>query len=104
MRKPKGCIYPNCLKCPLPECEYDGIEPSDVLESQRRDMKAREFKYGKSLLESQAKALAKYERTEKAKIRKRRYEQSEKGKAKYRRYYERHKDEILAKAKAKRAG
>lgn len=100
MSRPRGCIYPNCLKCPLPECEYDGIEPSDILESKRRDMQARVFKHGKPLLDAQAK----YERTDKAKIRKRRYEQSEKGKAKYRRYYERHKDEILAKAKAKRAG
>ena len=123
MSRPRGCVYPNCLKCPLPECEYDGIEIEDEAESRALDrdiflLRLVECHNMNGTYAAYA-SQRKYSRSEKGKLAKKRYFASEKGKEalkrkaqkdidtgknaeKCRRYYARHRDEILAKKRAER--
>ncbi len=123
MCRPKGCIYPNCLNCPLPECEYDGIEVNDEVESREIDFaiihsRTIENHFVKGTYSRYA-SQRKYFTSHKGKMTQKRYRDSDKGRAaskrkdkkdiasgknaeRCKRYYEKHKAEILAKAKAKR--
>ena len=115
MSRPQGCIYPDCLNCPLSECEYDGIEIADVIESRELDCDVRRFRgtYSRYIWNR------KYFTSQKGKMAQKRYRDSEKGRAAFKRkqqkdiasgknaerckrYYEKHKAEILAKAKARK--
>ena len=102
VKRPKGCIYPDCLNCTFDDCIYDGLELEDIVESDNRDLEARMFKNPQylTIMENRKK----YEHSEKAKLRKARYERSEKARLRRKRYYERHRDEILEKRKTKRMG
>lgn len=121
--KPTGCIYPKCLSCPLPECEYDGVEIDDeavsnAIDSEIIHMRVVERHYINGTY-STYDSKRKYHRSDKGKNALKRYLNSDKGKEaqkrkaqkdiesgknaeKCRRYYERHRDEILAKKRAER--
>lgn len=123
MSKPNGCVYPDCLNCPLPECEYDGIGIEDEILSNSIDREIMHMRVVEShCINGSYNTYAskrRYHRSEKGKNALKRYLNSDKGKEaqkrkaqkdidtgknaeRCKRYYERHKSEILAKAKAKR--
>ena len=123
MSRPRGCIYPNCLNCPLPECEYDELEIEDEMESRAIDSSILHSRIvEKHRLNGTYPIYAskkKYFQSEKGKCAIKRYFASSKGKEaqkrksqkdiatgknaeKCKRYYERHRAEILAKKKAER--
>lgn len=119
MKRPKGCIYPDCLKCPLPDCIYDELEIEDEAESAALDAEIRQerieekhrqngtyqrYLYLKKYSQSENGKERKkaYERTKKAKERQKRYEQTTKARERQRTYYLRHRETILAKARARR--
>ena len=101
--RPIGCIYPDCLNCPLSECEYDALEIDDEIESKDMDSEilalrivakhhadgtysqyASQIKYNRS-----AKGRMKqnkYNHSAKGILTRQRYEQSDKGKEAKRRY------------------
>ena len=103
MSRPKGCIYPNCLNCPLPECEYEGLEIEDEVESQAMDSEiltlrivakhhangtysqyARQRRYNSS--DKGRMSQSKYNHSASGIAARKRYEQSEKGKEAKKRY------------------
>lgn len=88
--RPTGCIYPNCLNCPLPECEYDALEIEDEAESNSRDMDvlllrtvARHHANGTY---SQYVSQRRYNRSDKGRQAQHRYNHSDKGIAVKKRY------------------
>ena len=103
MSRPKGCIYPNCLNCPLPECEYEGLEIEDEVESQAMDSEiltlrivakhhangtysqyVRQRRYNSSAKGRMSQS--KYNHSANGIAARKRYEQSEKGKEAKKRY------------------
>ena len=34
-KRPEGCILPDCLHCPLDDCQYSRIEPVDARATKR---------------------------------------------------------------------
>ena len=90
MSRPKGCIYPNCLNCPLPECEYDGIEIDDEADSRAIDFaiihsRTVENHYRKGTY-STYDSKRRYSISEKGKVAQKRYRDSDKGRMKQHRY------------------
>lgn len=102
-KRPKGCIYPDCLNCPLPECEYDGIEIDDEAESKAIDADIIHIrtidKHYMNGTYSQYVSNRKYNSSDKGRMRynkynrsakgiaaRKKYEQSEKGKEAKKRY------------------
>lgn len=83
-KRPIGCIYPDCLNCPLSDCEYNELESEDYAESRERDLEAMFFKNPnyKKRKESQRK----YIKSDKGKAAQKRYSQSDKGKQAQARY------------------
>lgn len=103
MSRPKGCIYPDCLNCPLPECEYDGLETEDEVESKALDLEILSFrivaKHHANGTYSQYARHRRYNRSDKGRMKqhrynhsangiaaKKKYEQSDKGKEAKKRY------------------
>ena len=103
--RPKGCVYPNCLSCTLPDCEYDSLEIDDEVQSASLDsailslriadkyyangsypVYASQRKYNKS--DKGRTRQYKYNHSEKGIAARKRYEQSEKGQEAQKRYSE----------------
>lgn len=90
MSRPKGCIYPNCLNCPLPECEYDGIEIEDeaisnAIDREIKHIRVVENHYSNGTYSTYA-SKRRYFRSEKGKNTVKRYFKSDKGKEAQKRY------------------
>lgn len=90
MSRPKGCIYPNCLNCPLPECEYEGLEIEDEVESQAMDSEILTLrivaKHHANGTYSQYVSQRRYNSSDKGRMKQHRYNHSANGIAARKRY------------------
>jgi hypothetical protein len=88
-KKPRLCIYPNCLQCPYEDCYYDDLEYADILEQDKIDekiTKAREILEPEIIRKRESQR--RYARSPKGKCASKRYAESEKGKATKKKYDE----------------
>ena len=95
-KKPKYCVYPNCLKCTYADCVYSKLEMTDIIAQDKFDkeleilepevlrIRERQKRYLSS--EKGKKAIERYHKSEKYKESQKRYNNSEKGVERTKRY------------------
>lgn len=90
MSRPQGCIYPDCLNCPLPECEYEGLEIDDEAESKAMDLEILSIrivaKHHANGTYSQYARQRRYNRSDKGRMKQHRYNHSANGIAARKKY------------------
>ena len=111
-KRPKYCVYPNCLKCTYADCVYSKLEMTDVIAQDKFDkeleivepeilrLRERQKRYFSS--EKGKKTIERYHKTEKYKESQRRYNDSEKGVERIKRYLNTEKGKECLKRKNKK--
>ena len=111
-KRPKYCVYPNCLKCTYADCVYSKLEMTDVIAQDKFDkeleivepeilrLRERQKRYFAS--EKGKKTIERYHKTEKYKESQRRYNDSEKGVERIKRYMNTEKGKECLKRKSKK--
>ncbi len=111
-KKPKYCVYPNCLKCTYADCVYSKLEMTDIIAQDKFDkeleiiepeilrLRERQKRYFSS--EKGKKTIERYHKTEKYKESQRRYNDSEKGVERIKRYLNTEKGKECLKRKNKK--
>lgn len=112
MAKPKGCVYPNCFNCPLPDCTYNGnyikeskIEKQTEWRKNNPD-KVREIQHRYIHSEKGKATRSRYANSIKNKLYQKEYQQREEVKEKkriYAREYYRRKKELNARVEGSTA-
>lgn len=111
-KKPKYCIYPDCLNCTYTDCIYSKLERADIIAQDKFDrelkivepeilrLRERQKRYFSS--EKGKEAIERYHKTEKYKKSQRRYNNSEKGLERIKRYLSTEKGKESLKRKNKK--
>ena len=111
-KKPKYCVYPNCLKCTYADCIYSELEMADIIAQDKFDkeleiiepeiLRIREKQKRYFSSKKGKEAVKRYHKSEKYKRNQKRYNNSEKGIERTKRYLNTKKGEEMLKRKQKK--
>lgn len=111
-KRPKYCVYPNCLKCTYADCVYSKLEMADVIAQDKFDkelevvepevLRARKRQRRYSSSEKGRQTIERYHKTERYKESQSRYNNSEKGVERMKRYLNTEKGKEMQKRKQRR--